>query len=315
VTRVRRAAAWLAALAVCAVALEGMLRAIFGLGHPLLYAGDAASGYIPRPNQQLRRFGATIRINAYGMRSGAVAATPAPDRLRLLFIGDSVTFGTTYVDQAQIFTERLQADFGRWHGRTLEVLNASAGGWAPANEYGYLRSRGCFGASLVLLVLNTNDLDQPFAPLEESPAFPRANPGLAIGEFWFRYLAPHLGLTPAAADAGSMPESAPDARASAAVLASLEAARRVTLSQGARFALVYSPSAQAQLHNAAWQAQVAALKRWANAAQVPLIDLSDAFRRYPASAVYFDGLHLRPLGHQLAEQAIAERLAGGLLEP
>jgi hypothetical protein len=291
-----------------------MLRAILGFGHPLLYVRDAAAGYIPRPNQQLRRFGATIHINAYGMRSGAVAATPAPDRLRVLFIGDSVTFGTTYVDQAQIFTERLQADFGPWRGRTLEVLNASAGGWAPANEYGYLHSRGCFGASLVLLVLNTSDLDQPFASLEDSPAFPRSNPALALGELWSRYLAPRLGLASMAADPGSVPEEAPDARAAAGVLASLEAARRFAISQGARFALVYSPASQPLSHNAAWQAQVAALRRWADAEQVAVIDLGDSFGRHPASAVYFDGIHLRPLGHQLAERAIAERLASGLLE-
>jgi hypothetical protein len=232
----------------------------------------------------------------------------------LLFVGDSVTFGTTYVDQAQIFTERLQADFGPWHGQALEVLNASAGGWAPANEYGYLRSRGCFGASLVVLVLNTIDLDQRFAQLEDSPSFPRTDPHLALGELWSRYLAPRLGLAPAAADAGSLPAAAPDPRAAAAVLASLEAARQFALSQGARLALVYSPAVQPQLHNAAWQAQVAALKRWAAAGQVPLIDLGDIFARYPASTVYFDGIHLRPWGHRLAERAITERLAGGLLE-
>jgi hypothetical protein len=314
VKRVRRAAVWLAALAVCAVVLEGLLRAVFGFGHPLLYEADAAAGYIPRPNQQLQRFGATIRINAYGMRSGAAAPMPAPGRLRLLFIGDSVTFGTTYVDQAQIFSERLQADFGPWRGRTLEVLNASAGGWAPANEYGYLRSRGCFGASLVLLVLNTNDLDQRFAPLDDSPAFPRTNPTLALGELWSRYLAPRLGLAPAAADAGSVPEAAPDARAAAAVLASLEAARQFALSQGARLALVYSPAVQPQLHSVAWEAQVVTLKRWADAEHVPLIDLGDTFGRFPASTVYFDGIHLRPWGHRLAERAITERLTGGLLE-
>jgi uncharacterized protein YjeT (DUF2065 family) len=304
----------LAALALCAVALEGLLRAAFGFAHPLLYARDAAAGYIPLPNQQLRRFGAIIHINAYGMRSGDVAASPPPGRLRILFIGDSVTFGTTYVDQTQIFTERLQADFRRWHGLALEVLNASAGGWAPANEYGYLRSRGCFGASLVLLVLNTNDLDQPFAQLEDSPLFPRTNPGSALGELWSRYLAPRLGLATTAADPGSVPEAAPDARAAAAVLASLEGTRQFVAGHGARLVLVYSPSVQPQLHNVAWQAQFASLRRWADAAQVPLIDLGDTYARHPSSAVFFDGIHLRPLGHQLAEQAIAERLAGGLLE-
>src|SRR5271166_5563580 len=104
-------------IVVLLVGSELTLRLAFGLGRPLLYTADPHVGYLPAANQDVRRFGATIHINQFGMRSDDLPDSPVKPGIRILFIGDSLTFGTTYVDQDKIFTEliklRLRSRSGR----------------------------------------------------------------------------------------------------------------------------------------------------------------------------------------------------------
>ena len=300
---VRRAGLWVSLAVLLAALLEAVLRVAFGFGHPLLYTPDGSVGYLPRPNQALHRLGAAININAYGMRSEEVASTVPAGHNRLLFIGDFVTFGTTYVDRKEIFTELLKADYVRRYGDRVEVLNASAGGWAPADEYEFLKSRGTLGAQLVVFVPNTNDLDQPFAPLENSPAFPTANPATALGEVWVRYVRPRLGVALRQADPGSESEATPNLQEAGKVLQTMRAAKQLAESQGARFAIIFSPSSYPKMNNAAWRSTLAAFEKWAESAHVPWLDMTPSYARYPPAEIYFDNIHLRPLGHRLVAEA------------
>ena len=169
--------------------------------------------------------------------------------MRILLIGDSVTYGTTYIDQADIFASLLERGLKQTMRSKVEVLNASAGGWAPSNEINFLISRGTFDASHVVFVLNTEDLNQPFAEFEPGPNFPTQKPLTAIGELWERYIWPRLSATRVTVrDPGSQP-SLPGgiANQEMAVLDKLVVGRDYARRHGAVFAIVYIPS-----HSAIW---------------------------------------------------------------
>ncbi len=294
-------------------ALEFALRLVFGLGTPLLYVADPHAGYITAPNQQLRRFGATIHINKYGMRSDDLNPSPPAREHRILFVGDSVTFGTTYVSQEKIFTEIIKSRLRANSNDDVEILNASAGGWAPENEYQYLASRGAFDANLVVFVVNQNDLDQPFATLTPSPQMPTSDPGSAIGELWIRYLKPRIFPSASGADPGSTSEKMPDVAANHRVLGSLSAARDYAGSHGARLAIIYTPCTYPNEKSAAWESMIGKFKEWAAENNIPLIDMSAAFSEHEQKLVYLDDIHLRPLGHEVVAAEFLKRV-GGLLE-
>jgi lysophospholipase L1-like esterase len=295
---------------LAALLLEGALRLAFGFGHPLLYAADVHTGYLPAPSQKVRRFGASIHINRFSMRSDDIDAAKPSATTRLLFIGDSVTFGTTYVDQSEIFTELIQRGLRARCPGPVEVLNASAGGWAPENEYQYLASRGTFGASIVIFVLNTNDLAQPFAPLEISPQFPISNPRTALGEVLERYVAPRLVAGIRTTDPGSLPSSEPEGRIEARVLTALSAAHSLARLNGAAFLIIFSPTDDVKLKTPAWEEAIAGLRSWADREQVPLVDLTAPYRSRSRDEVYFDGIHLRPSGHRIVAAELLKRVDG-----
>jgi hypothetical protein len=291
------------------VAAEMVLRTVFGLGHPLLYQFDADCGYLPKPNQHLSRFFCANDTNQFGMRSPAVQSPKPKDEFRVFFVGDSVLFGMTHVDQSKICTSILQRELPQQLHRPVEVLNASAGGWAVPNEVGYLHSRGIFHADLVVFVLNTYDLVQPFNDLipGEVVELPTRNPPTAIGEVWSRYIKPRL-FHAATADRGSSEPVVPDQKAAvASTLQWLEKARQQCKASGARFAIIYTPVVGSDFHPLpALLPLRKQLGDWAQGANVALLDLSEEDAKYPGKEVFFDIVHLNPMGQEIMARSVEQ---------
>jgi hypothetical protein len=291
------------------VAAEMVLRTVFGLGHPLLYQFDADCGYLPKPNQHLSRFFCANDTNQFGMRSPAVQSPKPKDEFRVFFVGDSVLFGMTHVDQSKICTSILQRELPQQLHRPVEVLNASAGGWAVPNEVGYLHSRGIFHADLVVFVLNTYDLVQPFNDLipGEVVELPTRNPPTAIGEVWSRYIKPRL-FHVATADRGSSEPVVPDQKAAvASTLQWLEKARQQCKASGARFAIIYTPVVGSDFHPLpALLPLRKQLGDWAQGANVALLDLSEEDAKYPGKEVIFDIVHLNPMGQEIMARSVEQ---------
>lgn len=289
---------------------EIVLRLVLGLGNPVLYQYDQDCGYLPVPNQQVYRFFCHNDINSFSMRSAPIAPQKPPGVLRVMCVGDSVTYGTTHLDQPKIFTSLLADELpGKLH-RPVEVLNASTGAWAVANELGYLKSRGTFGADVVLFILNTGDLvQQENRPrLTLSGGYPDHRPPLALYELWVRYVAPRILRPGAGADPGSLASESPDVdHLTPIVLEQLSEGRRIAAKSGAKFGVVYSPA-----HGGEWDAPAYArgwllLKQWAARNEVPLIDLTETYAAVPAREVYQDGIHLSERGNRLAADAIERK--------
>lgn len=86
------------------ISLEIFLRFI-GFGNPILYINEA--NYYPKSNQEIRRFkGAKFQTNIHGMRTNYNWSN-VEQNYKILFFGDSVTFGGSYIDNKELFSEKL----------------------------------------------------------------------------------------------------------------------------------------------------------------------------------------------------------------
>ncbi|HEX3661075.1 MAG TPA: SGNH/GDSL hydrolase family protein [Acidobacteriaceae bacterium] len=282
---------------------ELTLRYVLGLGNPVLVAPDAACGYILKPNQDVERFFCHTQTNQYGMRSGPIQETPAPGTLRLFFLGDSVTYGTSRVDQSRLFTQILRRELPSVVHRPVEVLNASASAWAIDNELSYLRSRGTFHSDLVLLVLNSGDPGQPRAEIEQVGEDSTLHHSTtAIGELWIRWFAPrilHIGVR---TDAGDQLNDSP--AVIRANLADLDAMQTLTQSQHSRLAILYIPF-RGEMPAPANQAQQV-IASWSASHSVPVFDMTQVEAAYPTKEITLDGSHLNRQGNALVARAVEE---------
>ena len=74
-----------------------------GLGDPVRYDSDYIYGYSPKENQKKSRLeNSTVTINDVGLRS--VYKWKNSSKKKILFIGDSITYGGSYIDDKDVFT-------------------------------------------------------------------------------------------------------------------------------------------------------------------------------------------------------------------
>jgi hypothetical protein len=75
-----------------------------GLGDPIVYDENYVYGYAPRPNQKKKRLkNSSVTINDVGLRS-LKNWGPNKHKKKIIFFGDSVTYGGSYIDDKEIFS-------------------------------------------------------------------------------------------------------------------------------------------------------------------------------------------------------------------
>lgn len=201
----RRFLLWCAFLLAGLAAGELLCRAL-GLHQPVLYE-TTAYGYRVQPNQELSRFGNRVFYNAFGLRSEPMTVLPGDGVLRVLCVGDSIANGGAVTDQDDTYPNQLQRML-RAAGQRVEVLNASAPGWAIENEAGWLRDNGLFGSRIVILTVGTLDLFQERAgagTVNGHPSFPGRAPAFGLEDLVMHYVVPRLVLD-SFADPGAQSE-------------------------------------------------------------------------------------------------------------
>lgn len=284
---------------VVALALAEIGLRVLGLGDPVLYDNRVAWGYRPLPNQTHRRLGgATIRINAVGTR-GADVALPRPQgTTRLLFLGDSVTYGGSYVDESQLFSQVAADVLTRAGVPRVEALNAGVNAWGPRNMLGLVGATDGFDSSVWIVTALEDDFRRERTRIGEVPYFNVA-PRFAFEELlvlvsyrvlgWYRVQRP-------AADLAMLAQEN---------LAAYEGLVEAARGRDARVLLVWHPTVDAL--RGGEQPQHAPFTAMAKARDVPLLDLADAYRAAGGDP-YVDGMHLSVAGHRVAGEAIGAAL-------
>lgn len=284
---------------------EAVLRFGLGFGHPILIAPDPDCGYIVKPDQHAFRFFSHTDINRYGMRSAEVPNLRIPHSLRVMFVGDSTTYGTSRIDQSRVFTELVHSELPAIVHEPVEVLNASASGWAIHNELSYVRSRGAFLSDIVVLVLNSEDLKQlPATFAKARDELPVKPEDTALGELFDRLLFSHTlpELEPANAGVDLRSSEAAEERRN---LADLDTFVSLVEQHHERMALLYIPFPK-DIHRDS-EASAAVLRRWSSVNHVPLLDLTAVESQYsPKEITLGDGKHLNVRGHRIVATAIEE---------
>ncbi|MEM8503271.1 MAG: SGNH/GDSL hydrolase family protein [Cyanobacteria bacterium P01_D01_bin.1] len=303
---------WIPVVGILATAslAEIVLRFGFGFGRPPLYVADSTIGYRLAPNQKIRRFGNRIFINQHSMRADEIAALPAPEHFRLLLLGDSLANGNWWTDQSDILSEliahKLQSVLPAQYTK-VEPLNASANSWGPRNQLAYLQRYGTFGATALVLLLNTDDLfgTQPTdLQVGRDRNYPDRNPPFAIAELFNRLIkrnSPIPGLKEIQNEAGDRVGK----NLSAIDLIYQQAAAKDT-----KFLLVLSPLKREIPTPRNYEIEARErLQSWAAEHNISYLDLLPTFQNHPTvDSLYRDHIHLSLSGNQLVANSIVSEI-------
>lgn len=278
-----------------------------GLGEPIVYSTNAAYRYAPVPNQQVvRRRGASVTVGPEGLRGLEPWSGPADHRI--LFVGDSVTWGGTNTDDGATFAARTCAKLEELGGGNLTCGNAGVNGYGVDNMTARLRFDPAVGrADAVVVTIITVDGTRGLSDLKSS-YFYSAQPHGPLKALWeLAGFALFYGSGKLRYDRDAH-DSRDDVPVLEESLAGLYDALRGLEDGGKQVLVVFSP-VKADLAGAE-KPLTAAMRSSIRASGLASLDLTEAMAARRNEDLYYDGVHLNQAGHELYATWIAERLNG-----
>jgi len=154
--------------------------------------------YRHKPNLDQIYQGVSVKTNAFGMRDEPIA-NKKPRELRVMFLGDSVTFGWG-VRPEDIFVRRVGEILEEDVGRPVRTMNTGVGSYNTENEYAVLDRYGDkLMPDLVVLMYVGNDIEptpgkkfDPWSKLSFQGKSPPEVVQLILGKIWTYRLISHL---------------------------------------------------------------------------------------------------------------------------
>ncbi|MFA7382061.1 MAG: hypothetical protein WC001_01280 [Desulfurivibrionaceae bacterium] len=147
----------LLALLLGFLSLELFLKTFSGLGNPVLYELSPLYGYRPKPNQIIEPkggmgflYGSRVTTNNLGLRAAGKWDNNSSGKI--LFLGDSVTYGGQYVSDEQLFSSVAGKSLPGW-----QIGNGGVNGWGIGNILGLVKSYGFTPAEIVVTCLIEED--------------------------------------------------------------------------------------------------------------------------------------------------------------
>lgn len=298
-------------LVIVAVALaEASLRSL-GLGDPMVYEPNAAYGYALKPEQSaIRLRDAHVGINESGLRATREWRTDQ-SATKVVFHGDSVTYGGSYIDDSQLFSELV-----------CQSLERALCGNAGVNGYGVLnmvlRSRyddRLADADVVVFTVLAGDFERGLKDAADNyfhmnepngwvPALEEVANFIAN-----RYaLKNYLGKRGARYDAERHQASRRKAMDFAASTLNDEVGRLRSLDK--QVLVFYTPSREEAAGTYDYDKDWREVKRIL-ASVDNIIDMTDAFDS-EESVYFYDGVHYEVGGHRVAAETILRHIGGSV---
>jgi hypothetical protein len=142
---------------------EIFLRFYMGLGNPVLYQSSPLYGYRPQPNQSVKRFyGSEIKINNLGLR--ALSDWDSNLDNKILFMGNSVTYGGSYIDNKDLFSTKAAEELPGY-----AAGNAGVNGWGIGNIKAFIIDYQFLPAKIYVSVLQEMDFYRGLSKLSGKP--------------------------------------------------------------------------------------------------------------------------------------------------
>jgi len=162
-------------------ATEIFLEKVMGLGNPVIYSSYPLYGYRPLPEREYSRFwGTKIQFNNLALRSERDWDKNIEDKI--LFLGDSVTYGGSYIGNTELFSFLSVKSLGD----SYISGNAGVNAWGVENVYGLIVESNFTPAKVYVTIFPEGDFYRGLVRLQGLPFFNKA-PKFAFEELWYYF--------------------------------------------------------------------------------------------------------------------------------
>lgn len=128
-----------------------------------IFIRDSELGWRLRPNSEDLWGDVRVRINGKGLRGPELQYRKPPNVFRILYLGDSVTFGFMLESYEETFPYVVETILEKRFKGKIETINAGVSGYSSWQEYIYLSREGIkYDPDLVIVSFALNDVTDKF---------------------------------------------------------------------------------------------------------------------------------------------------------
>jgi hypothetical protein len=160
---------------------EILLRNLYGLGNPVLYDSNPIYGFRPLSNKIYHRFrGSLLKFNNLGLRAEGDWDYKNKGN-KVLFLGDSVTFGGSNISNNELFSYLALKDLPEYQSG-----NAGVNAWGVENIYGLIVEENFTPARYYVITLPEGDFYRGVTRMQGTPFF-NNKPKFALLELYYYF--------------------------------------------------------------------------------------------------------------------------------
>ncbi|MBS0286855.1 MAG: hypothetical protein JSR17_06130 [Proteobacteria bacterium] len=274
---------------------------VFGLGNVVLYEANPIYGYRPIASQTVaRQANHTISINNLGLRADKDWDIHDFSH-KILFLGDSVTYGGSYITNQQLFSHLVGTHYPKFM-----TGNAGVNGWGVINVHALIKEMQFLPAQVYVSVFPEGDFYRGLNRIGGQPFWTR-KPSCALEEL-FQYFVYELQLKKGAIfniNIASPQEKELIVDIAVRHLKELDS----YLKENQRDHIIYITPSQQELLGKSAQDEI--IKNTLAKYGLNVIYIKDRIKEIPADEIpqYFhDDIHLSEKGHQLWATIMAHDL-------
>jgi hypothetical protein len=140
----------------------------FTIGHlekkvTTIFIRDDKLGWKLKPGVKAKWGGEEIEINQKGLRGPELPYEKNKETTRILYLGDSVTFGFRLPSYEVTYPYEVEKLLKTITSRKIETINAGVDGYSPWQYYGFLSDEGIkYNPDLVIVGFFLNDVTEQF---------------------------------------------------------------------------------------------------------------------------------------------------------
>ena len=271
------------------VGLEWSAKHFMGLGDPVVYQSHPIFGYRPIPNQHMaRQQGKILHFNNLGLR--ADTDWDAMPQGKMLFLGDSVTYGGSYIANDELFSHWVQKAFPQ-----VQVGNAGVNAWGVENVCALVQNHRFLPAEVYISTFPEGDFARGLNRFGGQPFWPR-KPRYALEELYYYYL---YKLSNKKYDHATLPLSEQDEQAvMEQAVTRLKTLDHFLRARGFKHLIFITPSKAQALKQEPRSAVLQAALAAAGLQPIYLLDTIQETSPATIESWYYDTIHLTQAGHQ-----------------
>ncbi len=270
---------------------------LFGLGRLVVYESNPVYGYRPIPNQDASRHkNLPLHINNLGLRADKdwdINQT----KNKILFLGDSVTYGGSYIANSELFST-VAVKNTPW-----ESGNAGVNAWGVLNVHALVKEMNFLPADVYISVFPEGDFYRGMMRLGGQP-FWTSRPKYALEELW-QYFIYQIHLKKISVQTQTPQSKLAKERVVDIAATAIKDLNHYLDIKNKKYLLYISPSRSQMLGKTHIDTEIKQILAKHNIEVIYIKDKLDNLNIKDIDALFHDEIHLTKEGHQVWGEIIA----------